>query len=131
MPTILEAAHQVATAGVPVLCIDTCVLLDIIRTPLRKTPGCIQGAVELAELQAQSHCRIVASSMIQDEWGSRIQTVVSELERHLETKMPLPFMKRVTWSRFPYRSANRRTRLRAWSPNFVILQPSCWRTLSI
>ncbi len=38
MPTIPEAAHQLAEDGLPVLFIDTCVLLDVIRAPLRKIP---------------------------------------------------------------------------------------------
>jgi hypothetical protein len=86
MPTIAEAAQQLAADGLPVLFIDTCILLDVIRAPLRKIPGCIQSAVELAEMQAQSGCRIVVSSMIQNEWRVHEQIVVKELDRHLELR---------------------------------------------
>ncbi len=82
MPTIAESAQQLAAHGLPILFIDTCVLLDIIRTPLRKIPGCIQNAVGLVEMQAKSSCRVVASSMIQNEWKEHEQSVVDELDRH-------------------------------------------------
>src|SRR5712691_4766352 len=83
MPIIAEAAQQLSADNLPVLFIDTCILLDVIRAPLRKIPGCIQSAVELSEMQAQSRCRIVASSMIQKEWGINEPAVMGELERHL------------------------------------------------
>jgi len=86
MPTIAEAAQQLAAADVPVLFVDTCILLDVIRAPLRKIPGCIQSAVELAEMQAQSHCRIVASSMIRNEWSANERAVMTEFERHLAAR---------------------------------------------
>src|SRR5260221_8649834 len=83
MPTIAEAAEQLSANDLPLLFIDTCILLDVIRAPLRKIPGCIQSAVELCELQTQSRCRIVASSMIQIEWGNHNLSVMTELDRHL------------------------------------------------
>jgi hypothetical protein len=86
MPTIAEAAQQLAADGLPILCLDTCVLLDVIRTPLRGTPRCIQSAIELAEMQGQARCRIVASSLIQNEWESHEQAVMAELDRHLEAR---------------------------------------------
>src|SRR5713226_1126316 len=86
MPSIAEAAQQLAADGLPVLFIDTCVLLDVIRAPLRKIPGCIRSAVELAEMQSQSACRIVASSMIQNEWRVHEEAVANELDRHLASR---------------------------------------------
>lgn len=86
MPTIAEAADQLAADGLPVLFIDTCVLLDVIRAPLRKIPSCIESAIELAEMQAQSGCKIVASSMIQNEWRVHEEAIVNELGRHLASR---------------------------------------------
>src|SRR5579862_3436555 len=82
MPTIAEASQQLAVDGVPVLLIDTCVLLDVIRAPLRKIRDCISSAVELTEMQARSRCRIVVSSMIQNEWSAHEQAVMNELDHH-------------------------------------------------
>jgi hypothetical protein len=84
MPTLAETAQQLTADGLPILLIDTCILLDVIRAPLRKIPGCIQGALDLAEMQAQSRCRIVASSMIENEWRANQQAVVDEFNRYLE-----------------------------------------------
>jgi len=85
MPTIVEAAEQLALDGLPVLFLDTCVLLDVIRTPLRRIPGCIQSAVTLVDLHAHSRCRMVASSMIQNEWAAHEQSVVADLDRRVAT----------------------------------------------
>lgn len=83
MPTIAEVAQQLTADGLPVLFVDTCILLDIIRAPLRKIPACIQSAVELAEMQSKGRCRTVASSMIQNEWKTYEKAVTEELESHL------------------------------------------------
>lgn len=86
MPTIADAATQLVTDGLPVLCLDTCVLLDIIRAPLRPIPGCLQSAVELSKMQANLRCRIILSSLIQNEWGQNVRAVTSELDLHLKSR---------------------------------------------
>ncbi len=86
MPIIADTVSQLAVDGLPVLFIDTCILLDIIRAPQRKLSGCVRAAVELAEMQDQSICRIVASSMIQKEWETYQQKVIGELNDHLELR---------------------------------------------
>ncbi len=53
--------------------------------PLLTIAG-IQSAVALAEMRAQSGCRIVASSMIQNEWRLHEESVVNELDRHLASR---------------------------------------------
>lgn len=83
MPTIAEVAQQLATDGLPVLFIDTCILLDVIRAPIRKIPGCVQSAVELLEMQRNSQCRLVASSMIQAEWTAHENAVLAEFDTYL------------------------------------------------
>ena len=49
MPSIADTVAQVVAAGVPVLFLDTCSILDVIRAPLpeRKLAGCVQAATEL------------------------------------------------------------------------------------
>ena len=84
MPAIAEAAQQLAADGLPILLIDTCAFLDIIRAPVRKIRNCIQSALELAEMQAQSRCKLVASSLIQREWSTNEPAVMTLLDRHLE-----------------------------------------------
>ncbi len=83
MPTIAEAAEQLVAADVPVLFIDTCVLLDVVRAPFRRLPVCIRGALDLSSLQSRLACQLVASSMIQSEWEKHQQPVADELDRHL------------------------------------------------
>ena len=49
MPSIADTATRVAAAGVPVLFLDTCSILDVIRAPIpeRKLGGCVEAASEL------------------------------------------------------------------------------------
>jgi hypothetical protein len=44
MPSIADAVSQIIAAGLPVLFLDTCSLVDVIREPLRPTElsGCVE-----------------------------------------------------------------------------------------
>ena len=86
MPTITDAAAQLAMEGLPFICLDTCVLFDVVRAPLRPIPDCIQSAMDLASMQATSRCRLILSSLIQVEWGHNVRAVTSELDRHLKSR---------------------------------------------
>jgi hypothetical protein len=128
MPTIAEAAQQLAADGLPVLLIDTCVLLDVIRAPVRKIPGCIKSAAELSQMQAQSGCRIVASSMIQGEWNDNEQGVKQELDRHLASRDQdaLAFHQACEFAKVPlslsqpaYQAAGLSAKLRELSANLL------------
>ena len=57
MPSIADAVAQISAAGLPVLLIDTCSLVDVIREPLRpdELRGCVEAALELLrQLQSRT-----------------------------------------------------------------------------
>lgn len=84
MPTIAEAADHLLATGHPALCVDTCIVLDIIRAPLRKIEGCVQAAVNLMDLVKQNRCTIIASSRIRHEWNNHRAGVCEEAEEHVQ-----------------------------------------------
>ena len=47
MPNILTAVATIKANPAPVICLDTCVLLDIVRAPLRDTAAAVQAALDL------------------------------------------------------------------------------------
>jgi hypothetical protein len=51
MPSIAEAEAKIQASGLPVLFADTCILLDVIRAPLRPAdlPVCVEAAFELLQ----------------------------------------------------------------------------------
>lgn len=87
MPSITDAAAHVAAAGAPVLFLDTCNILDVIRSPERgrKLAGCVEAASELlAMATAPVRCTLVVGSFVPDEWKANVGTVAGGLNRHLE-----------------------------------------------
>lgn len=73
MPTIDEAVALVRAADLPVLFLDTCSLVDVIRAPLRlrELRGCVEAATELLELGAggEGRCTAVVASFVRGEWS--------------------------------------------------------------
>jgi hypothetical protein len=86
MPSIDDAAVQIAASGVPVLFLDTCILLDIIRTANRCLPNYTARALELSGLisAAPPACLVVVSSIVPHEWNANVQKVTDENARHFE-----------------------------------------------
>jgi hypothetical protein len=88
MPSFADTVAQVAAAGVPVLFLDTCSVLDIIRAPIpeRKLVGCVEAATELIAqaTAAPPLCSIIVGSFVPAEWGKNTQPVLAELERRLK-----------------------------------------------
>jgi len=72
MPSIGDAATRIQAANLPVLFLDTCSILDPIRTPLRPNElrGCIEAAQELLQLVTGSpaRCVLVVASFVPGEW---------------------------------------------------------------
>jgi len=66
MPSIDDVGEQILVAAVPVLFLDTCILLDIIRSTHRCLPNCAARALELLELISTSppKCLAVISSVV-------------------------------------------------------------------
>jgi hypothetical protein len=85
MPSIADAAAQVLAAGVPVLFLDTCSILDVIRAPERRLDNCIEAGTELLAMatQAPSQCSLVIASVVPQEWTDHREATVDLLDRHL------------------------------------------------
>jgi hypothetical protein len=84
MPSIDEVAGQITAAGAPVFFLDTCILLDIIRSTNRCLPNYTANASELLRLtsEATPACLVVVSSIVCDEWGANAKGVTNEIVRH-------------------------------------------------
>jgi hypothetical protein len=85
MPNIDEIAAQITAADVPVLFLDTCVLLDIIRSTDRCDPNDARHASELLKLISKPipQCLLVISSHVCDEWDANAPRVTEEVISHL------------------------------------------------
>ena len=87
MPSITDAATQLHAAGLPVLFLDTCSIVDVIRGPTRpdKLRGCVEAAVELLHLATTPPlgCSLVVGSFVPGEWLTHAQPTADDLRRHL------------------------------------------------
>jgi len=85
MPTITAVADQLVAADLPVLFVDTCILLDVIRSIKRRFPQCAAQARALhsAVTVAPRRCVLVVSHLVQHEWGVHQQELLEEATRHL------------------------------------------------
>jgi hypothetical protein len=87
MPSITDAAAHLHAAGLPILFLDTCSIVDVIRGPMRpdKLPGCVEAAVELLQLatSATACCSLVVGSFVSGEWLNHAQPTANDLRKHL------------------------------------------------
>jgi hypothetical protein len=86
MPSIAEAEAQVRAADRPVLFLDTCVLIDIIRATLRCLgTNYVQRAIELRGFLtgAPPSCTLVVASMVQTEWHNNAPNTREDVRSHL------------------------------------------------
>jgi hypothetical protein len=58
MPSVDEVAGRITATGVPALFLDTCILLDIIRSTHRCLPDYAAQASELLKLASADYCEI-------------------------------------------------------------------------
>ncbi len=86
MPSIADTATRLAAAGVPVLFLDTCSILDVIRAPVRGLAGCIEAASELLAMAtaAAPLCNLVVGSFVPTEWDDHDESVLNTLITHLD-----------------------------------------------
>ena len=87
MPSIADVVDHVQRAGLPVLFLDTCVLLDVIRAPLRPSqlPGCVEAAQELLQFAVLPpvRCTMVVGSFVRREWLAHAGSAADELRVQL------------------------------------------------
>jgi hypothetical protein len=92
MPSIADAVAQIQAAGLSVLFADTCVLVDVIRAPLRpaELAGCVEAASELLHLVTTPpvRCSLVVASFVPGEWlehsgreADNVRLLLSQIDR--------------------------------------------------
>lgn len=90
MPSIPDTVAQVAAAGVPVLFLDTCSILDVIRSPLidrkPKLDRSVGAARELIAMTTGTPpaCRLVVGSYVPAEWQKNNPGVSAEVEKRFK-----------------------------------------------
>ncbi|SOC11592.1 PIN domain-containing protein [Rhodobacter maris] len=79
-------AQAIASAGVPVLCIDTCSILDIMRDPTRETakPHDRQAAIDLVVATESDRLICLMAEQVAIEFADHDQPVQDEAERNLK-----------------------------------------------
>jgi hypothetical protein len=87
MPSIAEAVAKIQASGLPVLFADTCILLDVIRAPLRPADllVCVEAALELLQFitAPPARCTLVAASFVAREWYRHAAYETDSLRAHL------------------------------------------------
>lgn len=80
------AAHAIPVAGVPVLCIDTCSILDIMRDPTRETarPNDRQAAIHLVTAAETGDLRCFMAEQVAIEFSEYDQPIQDEADRNLK-----------------------------------------------
>ncbi len=86
MPSFGDAAAAARAAGAPVLFLDTCVILDVIRAPARAIMGCVEAATRLLAMASATpaECTLVVASFVPGEWASHDQSVLADLTAHFD-----------------------------------------------
>lgn len=72
MITIAQAVADLIAAPRPILFLDTCTLLDIIRAPLRDLTSGVRAGVELRALQANGTVRLFVQDIVPGEWADNL-----------------------------------------------------------
>lgn len=84
--TIFNAVNSITASTAPVLFLDTCAILDVIRTPQRDIQEqVISAANNLLEASTkQKTLWIVATTMVENEFNEKLQKVENEVIKHVE-----------------------------------------------
>jgi hypothetical protein len=72
MTTLAQATANVGAAPRPVLFLDTCALLDIVRAPLRDLTMTVRAGVDLRNLAAAGTVEIVVQDIVPGEWSDNL-----------------------------------------------------------
>jgi len=85
MPNIDSILGRLTGSTIPVLFLDTCILLDIVRSTMRDLGKYAEEATRLLGLATGSapSCLIVISSVVPLEWARNIDKVTHEVTRNL------------------------------------------------
>ncbi len=86
MPSIAAAEAQLRAAGRPVLFLDTCIIVDILRATMRcMGTHFVHRAVELRGLLQSTPpgCALVVASVVPTGWGNHAPKTRDEVRGHL------------------------------------------------
>src|SRR4051794_3091835 len=72
MITIAQASADLIAVPRPVLFLDTCTLLDIVRAPLRDLTATVRAGVELRSLVAAGQVRLLVQDIVPGEWADNL-----------------------------------------------------------
>src|SRR5439155_155977 len=81
-----ERAGSPATLSSHALVLDTCILLDVIRAPIRpdKRCGCVKAAGELLRVVVPpQEATLVVGSFVSTEWTTHAGPTTHDLKKHL------------------------------------------------
>ncbi|GGZ32873.1 PIN domain-containing protein [Asticcacaulis endophyticus] len=78
--------HAIASAGVPVLCIDTCSILDIMRDPTRESakPHDRRAAMDLVVAAESGGLLLLMAEQVAIEFADHDQKIQDEAKRNLK-----------------------------------------------
>jgi hypothetical protein len=85
MPAIADVVRQLGQADCPVVFLDTCVLLDIIRSIERRVKNCVRAAndLHLGVTSTPAKFQLVVSHLVHHEWGVNAPQRLLDAGRHL------------------------------------------------
>ena len=72
MITLAQAAADLIAAPRPILFLDTCTLLDMVRAPLRDLTAEVRAGVELRALAATGTVRLFVQDIVPGEWAENL-----------------------------------------------------------
>ncbi len=72
MTTLAQAAADLLAAPRPVLFLDTCALLDIVRAPLRDLTMTVRAGDDLRSLAVAGTVRLVVQDIVSGEWNDNL-----------------------------------------------------------
>jgi hypothetical protein len=72
MITLAAAVAKLIPAPRPILFLDTCILLDIVRAPLRDLTAAVQAGVGLRALAANGTVRLFVQDIVPGEWADNL-----------------------------------------------------------
>lgn len=80
MITLAQARADLIAAPRPILFLDTCTLLDIVRAPLRGLVAEVEGAVQLRTLATNGTVQLYVQDIVPGEWAGNLRAAQSDGE---------------------------------------------------
>ena len=83
-----DISQRICNSSAPILFIDTCIFLDILRSPYRDNihVDAISSALSLIKLAESNPCKawLLTNEMVHGEWRDNIANVKQELEKEVK-----------------------------------------------